>query len=97
MLIVVTDAPFTWFLRTVLAHVMPSGGGIHRISSTRVVRLFMTAPGVGPVTALAVAAAFDDAAGFRRTSGVGAYLGLTREAPQVGRSQRQWPRREATR
>lgn len=41
------------------------------------VRLLMTAPGVGPITAMAVVAAFDDAARFRRSSSVGAYLGLT--------------------
>jgi transposase len=49
-----------------------------------VVRLFMTAPGVGPVTALAVAAAFDDAARFRRSSSVGAYLGLTPKRYESG-------------
>jgi transposase len=43
----------------------------------RTVRLFMTAPGVGPITALAVASAFDDPARFRRSSSAGAYLGLT--------------------
>lgn len=41
------------------------------------VRLLMTAPGVGPITALAVVSAFDDAARFRRSSSAGAYLGLT--------------------
>lgn len=41
------------------------------------VRLLMTAPGVGPITAMAVVAAFDDADRFRRSSSVGAYLGLT--------------------
>jgi transposase len=40
-------------------------------------RLFMTAPGVGPITALSVASAFDDARRFRRSSSAGAYLGLT--------------------
>lgn len=43
----------------------------------RTVRLFMTAPGVGPITALAIASAFDDPARFRRSSSAGAYLGLT--------------------
>jgi len=43
----------------------------------RTVKLFMAAPGVGPITALAVAAAFDDPARFRRSSSAGAYLGLT--------------------
>ena len=37
----------------------------------------MTAPGVGPITAMAVVATFDDASRFRRSSSAGAYLGLT--------------------
>lgn len=41
------------------------------------VRLLMTAPGVGAITALAVVAAFDDASRFRRSSSAGAWLGLT--------------------
>jgi transposase len=41
------------------------------------VRLLMTALGVGPITAMAVVAAFDDVARFRRSSSVGTYLGLT--------------------
>ena len=40
-------------------------------------RLFMTAPGIGAITALSVASAFDDAARFKRSSSAGAYLGLT--------------------
>lgn len=48
------------------------------------VRLFMTAPGVGPITALAVAAAFDDASRFRRSSSAGAYLGLTPKRYESG-------------
>lgn len=58
---------------------------------SHVVRLLMTAPGVGPVTALAVAAAFDDASRFHRSSSVGAYLGLTPkryESGEVGYSGR---------
>jgi transposase len=42
-----------------------------------VARLFMTAPGVGAITALSVASAFDQAERFRRSSSAGAYLGLT--------------------
>jgi transposase len=42
-----------------------------------VARLFMTAPGVGCITALSVASAFDQAQRFRRSSSAGAYLGLT--------------------
>lgn len=41
------------------------------------VRLLMTTPGVGAITALAVVSAFDDADRFRRSSSVGAGLGLT--------------------
>lgn len=44
---------------------------------SRPARLFMTAPGVGPITALSVAIAFDDAKRLTRSSSVGAYLGLT--------------------
>ncbi len=44
---------------------------------SQTVRLFMSAPGVGPITALAVAAAFDDAGRFRSSASAGAYLGLT--------------------
>ena len=42
-----------------------------------VARLFMTAPGVGVITSLSVASAFDQAERFRRSSSAGAYLGLT--------------------
>lgn len=52
--------------------------------NSRVVRLFMTAPGIGPVTALAVAAAFDDASRFPRSSSVGAYFGLTPKRYESG-------------
>ena len=40
-------------------------------------RLFMTAPGVGAITALSVASAFDDVERFQHSSSAGAYLGLT--------------------
>lgn len=55
------------------------------------VRLLMTAPGVGPITAMAVVAAFDDAARFRRSSSAAAYLGLTPrryESGQISRNGR---------
>lgn len=48
------------------------------------VRLLMTTPGVGPITAIAVIAAFDDAARFRRSSSAGAYLGLTPRRYEAG-------------
>jgi transposase len=44
----------------------------------------MTAPGVGPVTALAFEAAIEDPARFRRSRDVGAYLGLTPRRYQSG-------------
>ena len=41
------------------------------------VRRFMTAPGVGPITALCFKATIDDPTRFRRSRSVGAYVGLT--------------------
>ena len=41
------------------------------------VRRFMTAPGVGPITALCYLATIDDPARFKKSSSVGAYAGLT--------------------
>jgi transposase len=49
----------------------------------------MSTPGVGPITALAVAAAFDDAARFRRSSTAGAYLGLTPRRLRIRRDEPQ--------
>jgi transposase len=43
----------------------------------RTARLFMTAPGVGAITALSVASAYDDPARFARSASAGAYFGLT--------------------
>lgn len=40
-------------------------------------RLFMTVPGVGPMTALSFKATIDDPTRFRRSRSVGAYVGLT--------------------
>jgi transposase len=59
--------------------------------ATPVVRLFMTAPGVGVITALSVASVFDDASRFKRSSSAGAYLGLTPrlyESGKTGRNRR---------
>ncbi len=39
--------------------------------------MVLTAPGIGPITALAVASAFDYADRFRSSASAGAYLGLT--------------------
>jgi transposase len=41
------------------------------------VRRFMTAPGIGPLTALCFLATIDDPARFKRSRSVGAYAGLT--------------------
>ena len=41
------------------------------------VRRFMTAPGIGPVTALCFLATIDDPTRFKRSRSVGAYAGLT--------------------
>ena len=40
-------------------------------------RRFMTAPGIGPITALCYLATIDDPTRFKRSSSVGAYAGLT--------------------
>lgn len=44
----------------------------------------MTAPGIGPVTALAYRAVIDDPSRFKNSSSVGAYLGLTPTRYQSG-------------
>ena len=41
------------------------------------VRRFMTAPGIGPITALCYLATIDDPTRFKKSSSVGAYAGLT--------------------
>ena len=47
-------------------------------------RLLMSAPGVGPVTALGYVAAIDDPTRFAKSRAVGAYLGLTTRRFQSG-------------
>ena len=47
-------------------------------------RLLMSAPGVGPVTALAFAATIDEPARFAKSRTVGAYVGLTTRRFQSG-------------
>lgn len=49
-----------------------------------VCRRLMTAPGVGAITAIAFAAAIEDADRFRRADDVGAFLGLTPTRYQSG-------------
>jgi transposase len=58
---------------------------LSRIARTsRTCRRLMTAPGVGPLTAIAFAGAVEDPSRFRRASDVGAYLGLTPRRYQSG-------------
>jgi len=62
----------------ILARIAALDGKIRAVAKQHgTVRLLMTAPGVGPITAMAVTAAFDDAERFNRSSSAGAYLGLT--------------------
>ena len=51
---------------------------VHKLARHDVqVRRFMTAPGVGPITALCFKATIDDPRRFKRSRSVGAYVGLT--------------------
>jgi transposase len=75
--------------RDILARVPALDGWVRAIAKRHPpVRLLMTAPGVGPITAMAVVAAFDDAERFRRSSSAGAYLGLTPRRYESGESSR---------
>ena len=53
-------------------------------AGTRLCHRLMTVPGVGPLTALAFVTTVDDPTRFRRSSSVGAYLGLTPRRHQSG-------------
>ena len=71
--------------RDILARIAALDSRIRAIAKRHAtVRLLMIAPGVGPITAMAVVAAFDDAARFRRSSSAGAYLGLTPKRYESG-------------
>jgi transposase len=53
-------------------------GKVRRLAKASApMRRLMTAPGVGPITALCFLATIDDPARFGRSRSVGAYLGLT--------------------
>ena len=56
------------------------------VSRDEVCRLLMTAPGVGPVTALSFCAAVDDPHRFLKSRTVGAHFGLTPKRRQSGTS-----------
>ena len=69
----------------ILAHIAALDVRIRAIAKQHAtVRLLMTAPGVGPITAMAVVATFDDATRFRRSSSAAAYLGLTPKRYESG-------------
>lgn len=69
----------------VLAAVAAIDTDIKRLSrASDACRQLMTIPGVGPITALAFAAAIDDPDRFRRSRDVGAYLGLVPRRHQSG-------------
>ena len=59
-----------------------------RAKADETAKRLMTAPGVGVVVALAYAAVIDDPARFKRSSSVGAYLGLTPRRHQSGEEDR---------
>lgn len=59
-----------------------------RARGDAVARRLMTVPGVGVVVALAYAAVIDDPGRFRRSSSVGAYVGLTPKRYQSGETDR---------
>jgi len=52
------------------------------------VRRFMTAPGVGPITALCYLATIDDPTRFKKSRSVGAYVGLTTRRYASGETDR---------
>ena len=56
-----------------------------RAKADATARRLMTVPGVGVVVALAYMAVIDDPARFRRSSSVGAYVGLTPKRPSRAR------------
>jgi transposase len=57
---------------------------VRRARRHEVCHRLMTVPGVGPLSALAFVTTVDDPARFRRSSSVGAYLGLTPRRNQRG-------------
>lgn len=64
--------------RAILDRIKVLDRRVHALArESRTARLFMTAPGVGAVTALSVASAYDDPSRFASSSSAGAYFGLT--------------------
>jgi transposase len=64
--------------RAILERIRVLDRRVHALAKqSRTARLFMTAPGVGAITALSVASAFDDPSRLARSASAGAYFGLT--------------------
>ena len=57
---------------------------VSRAKDTAACRLLMSAPGIGPVTALAYLSTIDDPGRFAKSRAVGAYMGLTTRRTQSG-------------
>lgn len=57
---------------------------LKQAKASKPAQLLMTIPGVGPITALGFSATIDDAARFKKSRAVGAYLGLTSRRHQSG-------------
>lgn len=57
---------------------------LNYVANDPLCRRFMTAPGVGPITALSFKSAIDDPHRFRRSRAVGAHFGLTPRRHQSG-------------
>ena len=64
--------------RTILERIRVLDRRVHALAKqSRTASLFMTAPGIGAITALSVASAYDDPSRFARSASAGAYFGLT--------------------
>ncbi|WP_268747188.1 transposase [Sphingobium sp. Ant17] len=72
----------------ILARIAALDGKIRAVAKQHgTVRLLMTAPGVGPITAMAVTAAFDDAERFNRSSSAGRLSRSDAKALRIWRNQ----------
>jgi transposase len=82
-------APLLDLRQALLAQVRRYDGQLRRLAhGDEVCRLLMTAPGVGPLTALAFRAGIDVPERFRHSSAVPPALGLTPRIDQSGESER---------
>ena len=77
--------PMLEVIRAIRLQIKAYDRSLARIArSDAVIKRMMTVPGIGPLTALAFVSAIDDPHRFRRSSDVGAYLGLTPRRHQSG-------------